>query len=57
MNGDVIYGGCEFYALCNQQDIFNIWKSIQKKPDAVKPSVIPVKCGYVFDLDRHGISH
>jgi len=56
MNGDVIYGGCEFYALCNQQDIFDIWKSIQKKPYAVKSFILPVKGGHVFDLDRHRIS-
>ena len=57
MNSDVIYGGGEFYALGNQQDIFNVWKSIQKKPDAVKSSVLPFKSGQVFDLDRRRLSH
>jgi hypothetical protein len=57
MNGDVIYGSCEFHALCDQQDISNIWKAIQKKPYAVKSFILPVKGGYVFDLDRHRIDN
>jgi len=48
MDGDIVCRGCEFYALCDQQDIFCIRISPQKKPYAVKSFILPVKSGHVF---------